>query len=60
LLVALQDLKIMSEKDARDILQDAAATHHEASTTSEDADLHRRAAAIIDAMVARGYGSPRP
>jgi hypothetical protein len=60
LLIALQDLKIMSEKDARDILQDAATTHREAGTISEHPELHRKVAAIIDRMIAGGNGFPWP
>ena len=35
LLLALTDLKIISEKDARDLLTDVATTHHEAATASQ-------------------------
>ena len=34
LLLALTDLKIISDKDARDLLTDVATTHTEAATTS--------------------------
>jgi len=37
LLLALTDLKIISEKDARDLLTDVATTHHEAATASHTA-----------------------
>jgi hypothetical protein len=56
LLIAMQDLKIMSARDARDVLQDAATAHHEAGRTSDQADLHKRVAAIIDGMIARANG----
>jgi hypothetical protein len=56
LLIAMQDLKIMSERDARDVLQDAATAHQEAGRTSDQADLHKRVAGIIDAMFTRATG----
>ena len=35
LLLALTDLKIISEKDARDLLEDVAATHQEAANGAQ-------------------------
>jgi hypothetical protein len=60
LLIAPHDLKIMSERDARDVLLDAATAHHEAGRTSDHADFYRRVAAISDAMIARGNGLGDP
>ena len=60
LLIAMQDLKILSEKDARDILQDAATTHREAGVISERPELHINVADIIDRMIAGTNGVPRP
>ncbi len=60
LLIAMQDLKLMSERDAHDVLRDAATTHHEAGRTSDHADLHKRVAALIDGMITRANGLPAP
>ena len=48
LLLALTDLKIISDQDARDLLTDVATTHQEAATTSPSARKHQAVAGIID------------
>ena len=47
LLLAMTDLKIMSEQDTRELLMHAAAAHRQASTRGQSAELHRAVAAII-------------
>ena len=52
LLVALTDLKIISEQDARDLLTDVATTHDEAATVSLTPDKHQVVAAIVRRILA--------
>ncbi len=59
LLIALRDLKIMSQKDARDVLQDAATAHHEASSHPDHAAMHKGVATLIDKILAGGNSLPR-
>ena len=48
LLLALSDLKIITEKDAGDVLRDAAAAHRNACGPGQDPVLHRDVAALIE------------
>ena len=59
LLIALRDLKVMSQKDARDVLQDAASAHHEASVHPDHAEMHKSVAVLIDKILAGGNSLPR-
>ncbi len=52
LLLALTDLKIISERDARDILTDVATSHSEAALTAQQPDLHRAVADIVKGILA--------
>lgn len=45
LLVALTDLKILREEDARDLLSDVATAHNEAATLSQTPETHQ---AVVD------------
>jgi hypothetical protein len=54
LLLALSDLKIMGEKDAGGVLEDAAAAHRSAGASTQDAELHLEVVAIIDRIIAGG------
>ena len=49
LLVALTDLKIIGEKDARDLLTDVATAHSEAAGTSLTPDRHQAVVGLFDA-----------
>ena len=40
LLLALTDLKVITERDARDLLTDVVTSHDEAATTSQSPDRH--------------------
>jgi hypothetical protein len=52
LLIALTELKIISEQDARDLLTDVATTHDEAATTSQLPNKHQAVADIIRRILA--------
>ena len=56
LLLALTDLKIITDKDARDLLADVATTHAEAATTSADPANHRAVVAIVERILAAKNG----
>lgn len=60
LLLALSDLKIMRERDAGGILEDAAAAHRGAGASPPEAALHLEVVAIIDRIIAGGNSIPRP
>ena len=47
LLLALTDLKIVSEEDARDLLTDVATTHNEAAAASQSPEEHQAVVEII-------------
>jgi hypothetical protein len=52
LLLALIDLKIISEQDARDLLTDVATTHDEAATASHSPEKHQVVADIVRRILA--------
>ena len=47
LLLALIDLKIMSEQDARDVLIDVATTHTDAAASSQTPEEHLAVVGIL-------------
>ena len=47
----MRDLKVMSDKDIRNVLEHAAAVHNEASKTSVDPRHHEEAAKLIERMI---------
>ncbi len=51
LLLALTELKVLDDSDARGILEDAAATHRGAENTAPDAALHYEAAHMIEHII---------
>jgi hypothetical protein len=57
LLVALTDLAIISENDARDLLTDVATTHSEAAAGSQAPDKHRAVVAIVRRILAGKNGT---
>jgi hypothetical protein len=59
LLLALTDLKVLSERDARDILNDVVATHNEAGVASETPEKHEAVVAIVQRILAGTNGTPR-
>ena len=52
LLISIRELKVMSEEDIRDLLEDAATTHHQASKESDEAELHEEVATVIERLMA--------
>ena len=52
LLLALTELKIISDRDARDLLTDVATTHSEAATTALAPDKHRAVVEIVQRILA--------
>ena len=59
MLLAMHELKIMSQKDAQNVLKDAATAHHEASTHPDKAEMHQKIATLIDRIIADGNSLPR-
>jgi len=51
LLIALTDLKIIGEKDARDLLTDVVTTHSAAAGASLTPDRHQAVVAIIERIL---------
>lgn len=51
LLLALTELKVLDDSDARGILEDAAATHRGAESTAPDAAIHYEAAHMIERII---------
>ena len=56
LLLALTDLKIISDKDARDLLTDVATTHNEAAAGSQTPEKHRAVVKIVRRILAGKNG----
>lgn len=56
LLLALTELKIISERDARDLLTDVATSHQEAATTAETPGTHQAVVAIVQRILAGKNG----
>lgn len=54
LLIALNDLKIIDDKETRAVLQDAAESHRIAMPGSKNPDEHRAIAELIDRIVDGG------
>jgi hypothetical protein len=51
LLLALTELKVLDDHDARGVLEDAAATHRGAESTVAGAAIHNEAAHIIEGII---------
>ncbi len=56
LLLALTDLKVISEQDARDLLIDVATTHSEAATGSQTPEQHQAVVEIVQRILAGKNG----
>jgi len=52
LLLALTDLKVIGEQDARDLLTDVVVTHTEAAIGSKTPERHKAVAAIVERILA--------
>ena len=58
LLLALTDLKVISQKDARDLLTDVVTAHTEAAGSSLSPERHQAVVAIVQRILA-GKNGPR-
>jgi hypothetical protein len=47
LVIALTELKVISDQDARDLLTDVATAHSDAADASQTPERHRAVAAIV-------------
>jgi hypothetical protein len=56
LLIALTDLQVISEKDARDLLADVATAHNEAATGSQTPERHQAVVEIVQRILAGKNG----
>ena len=56
LLLTLTDLKIISDKDTRDLLTDVATTHAEAATTAPHPAKHQAVVKIVQRILAGKNG----
>ena len=56
LLIALTDLKIIDEKDTRDLLSDVVTAHSEAAASSLTPDRHQAVVAIVQRILAAKNG----
>jgi hypothetical protein len=54
LLLALIDLNIISEHNARELLTDVADTHNEAAIISQTPEVHKAVVAIVQHILAGG------
>jgi hypothetical protein len=51
LLLAMTELRLMTEKDARDLLTDVVISHTEAADASSTPERHRAVAAIVQRIL---------
>jgi hypothetical protein len=58
LVLAMTDLKIISEQDARDLLGDVATTHAAAAAASSSPEVHQAVVEIIRQILAGQDGAP--
>ena len=56
LVIALTDLKVIGEKEARDLLTDVATTHNEAAAVSQTPEKHQAVAEIVRRILAGTNG----
>ena len=60
LVLALTDLNIISDKDARHLLADVATAHADAAAASSTPEMHEAVGEIIRRMLAGKNGAPLP
>ncbi len=58
LVLALTDLKVLSEQDARDLFDDVVTTHTDAAAKSATPDRHHAVVEIIQRILAGKNGAP--
>jgi hypothetical protein len=54
LLLALNDRKVLPEREILGVLEDAAAAHDNQSTSSESGQLHKAVSALINTIIEGG------
>jgi hypothetical protein len=59
LLLALTELKVLADHDARGVLEDAAAAHRGFESTAHDAAIHNEAAHMIEHILSIHNALPR-
>lgn len=59
LLLALMEREILDRSEVRGLLEDAATTHRNAAMTSEEPEVHRAAAELLETIIF-GTSSARP
>lgn len=60
LLLALNDAKILPEREIMGVLEDAAATHENANGSDVEIKEHRAVASLINKIIAGGNSVRRP
>ncbi len=60
LLLAMNDHKLLPEREIMGVLRDAAAAHENAVGPDAEMDMHRAAAALINQIIAGGNSVRRP
>jgi len=60
LLLALNDAKVLPEREIVGVLKDAATTHANAVRTESNSDMHEGVAALINGIIAGGNSVRRP
>jgi hypothetical protein len=58
LLIALRELKVISEQETRDLLTDVAAAHNEADRTARAPEKHQAVVDIVQRILAGKDGVP--
>ncbi len=60
LLLALSDLNIIGEREARGVLEDAAAAHRNGGASVQEPDLNLAIVAILERIIAGRNSIPHP
>ena len=60
LLLALNDAHVLPEKEIMGVLKDAAEAHENADESSDDVEMHRAVAALINGIISGGNSVRRP
>ncbi len=60
LLLALNDLDVLTDSDAIGIVTDAASAHRVAGTTIDEKAMHQSVVTILDRIIAGGNSIRRP
>lgn len=60
ILLAMNDHKLLAEREIMGILRDAAKTHETAAVTDGEIEAHRSVAVLINRIIASGNSVRRP